>query len=211
MLYFWFLDETKSESIDSLKNKNCINFHCFDISKKNVEIIHQKVWGYGMEIDPKTHHGKCVIKSDENAVHDGHIVQCPIFDFDPSKVYQIVINNEDSGEFFDYRVAVMKREVIIVYKKYKTLEKRFTNDTHRAEIVPVHIIPETVQNKIISFCTEIQCDFCELDVLYDLDSEKWFVIDVNKTPYGPPASLSQADKEKAVTQLSDGFQRNFLM
>ena len=72
------------------------------------------------------------------------------------------------------------------------------------------IIPSEIKNKIVLFCNEIQCDFCELDVLFDQDSQKWFVIDVNKTPYGPPASLTALDKEKAVTQLSNGFQRNFL-
>lgn len=210
LLHIWFQDQTKSDAIASFPGKAILNIHCTDISKKNVEKLHEKIWGYGMEIDPKTHQGKCVIKSDENAVHDGHIVQCPVAEYDPTKVYQIVINNEDSGEFFDYRVAVMKQEVVIIYKKFKTLEKRFTNDTHRAEIASLEIIPETVKNKIVLFCNEIQCDFCELDVLFDQDSQKWFVIDINKTPYGPPASLTTLDKEKAVTQLSDGFHRNFL-
>jgi hypothetical protein len=49
-----------------------------------------------------------------------------------------------------------------------------------------------------------------LDVLFDNDSQKWFIIDVNKTPYGPPASLSRVEKEKAVNILSDGFKRKFL-
>jgi hypothetical protein len=210
LLHIWFQDQTKSASHPSISDSDILNIHCTDISKKNVEKLHEKIWGYGMEIDPKTHQGKCVIKSDENAVHDGHIVQCPVADYDPTKVYQIVINNEDSGEFFDYRVAVMKQEVVIIYKKYKTPEKRFTNDTHRAEIASLEIIPIEIKNKIVLFCNEIQCDFCELDVLFDQDSQKWFVIDVNKTPYGPPASLTALDKEKAVTQLSNGFQRNFL-
>jgi hypothetical protein len=72
------------------------------------------------------------------------------------------------------------------------------------------MIPNQIQKKIIDFCTKIQCNFCELDVLFDNDSQKWFIIDVNKTPYGPPASLSRVEKEKAVNILSDGFKRKFL-
>jgi hypothetical protein len=56
----------------------------------------------------------------------------------------------------------------------------------------------------------MQCDFCELDVLKDNQSGKWYIIDLNKTPYGPPASLSKKDKNKAVEILSNGFAINFL-
>lgn len=207
----WFDDRTKTDHIDTESVHHILNASCIDISKKNVEKIQKEVFGYGMEVDPKTHTGKCVIKSDDNAVHDGKIIQCPITEYDQSKVYQIIINNNENDTYFDYRVAVMKQEIIIVYKKFKTEEKRFTNDTYHAVICDKNIIPDNIQKKVIEFCLKIQCDFCELDVLFDHDSEKWFVIDVNKTPYGPPASLTPSEKEKAVCNLSDGFQRNFLV
>ena len=206
----WFDDQTKTDFLPYSNGRKILNAYCLDISKKNVEKIQKEVFGYGMEVDPRTHQGKCVIKSDENAVHDGQIAQCPIAQFDNNKVYQIIINNEENKSFFDYRVAVMSDEIIIIYKKYKTLEKRFTNDTYHAVICDKEIIPIEIQKKIIDFCTKIQCDFCELDVLFDNDSQKWFVIDVNKTPYGPPASLTGFEKEKAVNILSDGFKRKFL-
>jgi hypothetical protein len=206
----WFDDQTKTDfEIPNLSGE-ILNAQCSDISKKNIEHIQKNTFGYGMEVNPKTHQGKCVVKSDENAKHDGQIIQCPIDYFDENKVYQIVINNEENQSFFDYRVAVMKGEIIIVYKKYKTEEKRFTNDTYHAIICEIENIPLEIQKMIIDFCNKIQCDFCELDVLFDQDSKKWFVIDVNKTPYGPPASLSSMEKEKAVNILSDGFCRNFL-
>jgi hypothetical protein len=206
----WFDDQTKTDFIPYSNGRKILNAYCLDISKKNVEKIQKEVFGYGMEVDPRTHQGKCVIKSDENAVHDGRIVQCPMLNFDQNKVYQIIINNEENQSYFDYRVAVMSDEIIIIYKKYKTLEKRFTNDTYHAVICDEKIIPSEIQKKIIHFCNKIQCDFCELDVLFDKDSQKWFIIDVNKTPYGPPASLSRVEKEKAVNILSDGFKRKFL-
>ncbi len=206
----WFEDQTKTDFELPNHASEILNGHCSDISKKNVEHIQKIIFGYGMEVNPKTHQGKCVVKSDENAVHDGQIIQCPIDYFDEKKVYQIVINNKENESFFDYRVAIMQDEIIIVYKKYKTEEKRFTNDTYRAIICEIENIPQEIQKLIVDFCNKIQCDFCELDVLFDQDSKKWFVIDVNKTPYGPPASLSSLEKEKAVNILSDGFRRIFL-
>ncbi len=206
----WFEDQTKTDFEIPKHSDKILNAQCSDISKKNVEQIQKNIFGYGMEVDPKTHQGKCVVKSDENAVHDGQIIQCPIDHFDQGKVYQIVINNKENESFFDYRVAIMRDEIIIVYKKYKTEEKRFTNDTYHATICGIENIPLEIQKLIVDFCHKIQCDFCELDVLFDQDSKKWFVIDVNKTPYGPPASLSSLEKEKAVNILSDGFRRNFL-
>jgi hypothetical protein len=210
VVQIWFDDQTKTEFELPSNTSKILNAQCLDISKKNVEEIQKNIFGYGMEVDPQKHQGKCVVKSDENAVHDGQIIQCPIDHFDETKVYQIVINNEENQSFFDYRVAVMKDEIIIVYKKFKTEEKRFTNDTYHATICGNENIPQGIQNSIIDFCNKIQCDFCELDVLFDQDSKKWFVIDVNKTPYGPPASLNSTEKEKAVNILSDGFRRKFL-
>jgi hypothetical protein len=207
-----FDDQTQLEKSQSSLVK-ILNAACNDISKKNVEKIQELIFGYGMSVNPQSHFGACVCKSDENAKHDGKIIQCPTDSIDNNQVYQIVINNKDNfrkGIYFDYRVCVMGGSIPIVYKKYKTEEKRFTNDTFEAEISPLETIPQDIQNKIIEFCHTIQCEFCELDVLQDQDSGKWFVIDVNKTPYGPPASLPSSEKKKAVTILSNGFQKSFL-
>lgn len=207
-----FDDQTQLES-NAFHSVKILNSNCNDISKKNVEKIQEQVFGYGMSVNPNSHIGFCVSKSDENAKHDGKIIQCPTHEIEENQVYQIVINNKDKKReniYFDYRVCVMRQSIPIVYKKYKTEEKRFTNDTFEAEICPLEILPQDIQNKIISFCHKMQCDFCELDVLQDQDSGKWFVIDINKTPYGPPASLPSAEKKKAVAILSNGFQNYFL-
>lgn len=64
------------------------------------------VRGYGAGLDPLTHHGPCVRKSDLNA-HDGVIIQCPIVQVDERSVYQKVIENTDAdGNARDIRVPV---------------------------------------------------------------------------------------------------------
>lgn len=206
-----FHDSTfQSERITYPFNFTIINKNIFDISKSRVDFIHQQVFGYNTIIDPKKYIGRCVVKSNENALHDGTPVQCPVIEIDPRKIYQVLIDNQEADLFVDFRVCVMKSEIVIIYKKFKELFFRFTNETCKAEIIHHELIPEDIRAKIIQFCEIIEAEFCELDVLKDNNSNKWYVIDVNKTPYGPPASLSNKDKKKAVRILSDGFRKNFL-
>jgi hypothetical protein len=191
-------------------NIRIINENIYDISKKNVDEKHMAVFGYNTIIDPKHHLGHCVVKSNDNALHDGLITKCPIEHAEKNKIYQILIDNQEEELFVDYRVCIMKSEIIITYKKYKEKKLRFTNETCKAEICKNEIIPEDVRKKIVEFCLVMQADFCELDVLKDNGTKQWYIIDLNKTPYGPPASLSTKDKNKAVEILSNGFYKNFL-
>jgi len=210
-LGIYFSDSTFLDTESEFpKNINIINKFISDISKQTVDKIHLKIFGYNTIINPQIHTGYCVVKSNENARHDGTIIHCPITKNENDKIYQIIIDNKEDNLHVDYRVCVMKSDIIIVYKKYKTSELRFTNETCKANIIDPEMIPQDVQKKIISFCHEMQSEFCELDVLKDNTTEKWFIIDLNKTPYGPPASLSKKDKKKAVEKISNGFAKNFL-
>lgn len=206
-----FHDSTfQSEQIAYPQDLTIINKNIFDISKSKVDFVHQQVFGYNTIIDPKKHIGSCVVKSNENALHDGIHIQCPVIKVDPDKIYQVLIDNQEADLFVDFRVCVMKSKIVIVYKKYKELSFRFTNETCKAEIIQTERIPENIQLKIIQFCEIMEADFCELDVLKDNISNNWYIIDVNKTPYGPPASLTKKDKNKAVEMLSNGFKKSFL-
>jgi hypothetical protein len=52
-------------------------------------------------------------------------------------------------------------------------------------------------------------DFCEFDVLRDNHSKLIYIIDVNKTPYGPPNGLSSEETKKAVDLLTKSFVKAF--
>ena len=47
------------------------NGHCLDISKSTLDRHHHEVFGYGLNVDPTTHNGPMLEKSEGNAVHDG--------------------------------------------------------------------------------------------------------------------------------------------
>src|SRR5262245_43332861 len=55
-----------------------INGRCRDISKRRVERVFADVFGYPLAIDPLTHQGVCLRKSNRNYVKDVTLRQCPI-------------------------------------------------------------------------------------------------------------------------------------
>jgi hypothetical protein len=205
-----FHDATINSPLEQNHPFPIINKEIYDISKIKIDEVHLEIFGYNTIVNPLTHIGSCVVKSNENALHDGQIIRCPIQQTEKNKIYQIIIDNQEQELFVDYRICVMKSDIVIAYKKYKTRELRFTNDTCAASILDIQFIPEIIQNYIVSFTKKMQSDFCEIDVLKDNNTGKWYIIDLNKTPYGPPASLSKSDKKKAVEILSNGFSKNFM-
>ncbi len=189
-----------------------LNGNCTDISKFNVDRVHRQVFGYATEVDPLTHTGPAVEKSDENAKHDGRIVQLPIAEARPDTIYQVVIDNTVSDtEVVDYRVPVMGGLLPLVYRKYKSHAQRFTNKVSRSTLHAVEeCFSEAEVDQIAAFTAAMDADFCELDVLRDNASGKLYIIDVNTTPYGPPAGLSADAHGKAVELLSEAFRSAFL-
>lgn len=184
-----------------------INVNCTDISKERVHLIHMEALGYSMNINPKTHVGAAVEKSDENAVHDGREIMCPIETLKAESVYQLVIDNRDnSDEYVDIRVPIIGRKIPLVYLKFKTKENRFTNKAHRATLhKPEDLFSEEEISQIEKYAAAMKVDFCEFDVLRHNGNKKIYIIDVNKTPFGPPEPLNQEDKAIALKKLSDAF------
>lgn len=54
-----------------------------------------------------------------------------------------------------------------------------------------------------------EIDFAEIDILRDKNSKKIYIIDVNKTPIGPPLELNLFEKIKVITVSSSLFIKNF--
>ena len=198
-------------SASSLRRKypkaRIINVNCPDISKERVHVVHLEALGYSMNLNPKTYIGVAVEKSDENAVHDGREVMCPIAFPKTDAVYQKVLDNtSEDGEYVDIRVPVVKGKIPLVYLKFKTEKYRFTNKAHRATLhKPEEIFSEEEISQIEKYALAMKVDFCELDVLRHKGNKKIYIIDVNKTPYGPPEPLNKRDQTIALKKLSDAF------
>lgn len=216
-LVIYFDDVTSASPIlpNSLtSDRMVVNLNCTDISKVKVDAVHMKVFGYNTFIDPSSYVGKAVQKSDINALHDGRIIQCPIHqERDKASVFQVLIDNtSDEQHVMDFRVPVYGNEIPLVYRKYKSLDKRFTNDVNWSELETEvnQIFTQEEIDQILAFTRSMNVEFCELDILRNKTDGLIYIIDVNKTPYGPPSGLKQVEKEKAVQILASAFDKNIL-
>ena len=186
-----------------------INVNCPDISKERVHVVHLEALGYSMNLNPKTYIGIAVEKSDENATHDGQEVVCPMEFPKTDAVYQKVLDNSnEKGEYVDIRVPVIGGKIPLVYLKFKTLKNRFTNKAHRATLnTPEEIFSSEEIEQIEKYSAAMKVDFCEFDVIRHKGNQKIYIIDVNKTPYGPPDPLNRNDQAIALKKLSDAFMK----
>lgn len=151
-----------------------INVNCPDISKERVHVVHLEALGYSMNLNPKTHVGLAVEKSDENAVHDGQEVMCPIVSPKENSVYQIVLDNEnDNNEYVDIRVPIIGGKIPLVYLKFKTKKNRFTNKAHRATLhTPEELFSTEEIEQIEKYAEAMKVEFCEFDVLRNKGNQK---------------------------------------
>ncbi len=179
------------------------NGHCLDISKSTLDRHHHDVFGYGVNVHPRTHSGPMLEKSEGNAVHDGREIEGPLAaaEVQPGKVYQRIINNRtESGLFEDLRVVVINGQVPVVYRKRKSGEVRYTNETVEVDLAasPKTVLSEVEMVQIASISTKMRADFAELDILRDRQDGRIYCVDLNPTPYGPPAGLSKGQKAQAT-------------
>jgi len=195
-------------------NKNdIINWRCRDISKEFVDQVHLEVFSYSLNVDPGSWVGPVVQKSNDNATHDGSILTGPIQSPIATMVYQRLIDNTSSDDFFviDYRVPIYKMKIPFVYYKYRPITSRFSNKNSRVEL---HTSEDTFSQdelqKILLFCDKIGLDFGELDILRDQKTGKIYIVDVNPTPSGPPNHSTRRDYIYAIKTLSTCFKDSFL-
>jgi hypothetical protein len=188
-----------------------VNKYCDDISKMKVEEVFAEVFGYGTFVDPQTYHGLCVVKSNDNAMHDGEVVECPTGVTRSDVVYQKLINNVIADEVLDVRVPIVGEKIPFVYMKYRRMRSRFSNVNLRVTMrSPGSIFTDDETAGILEFAKKMGLDCGELDVLRDLDDGKIYIVDVNSTPDGPPNHLSKAEGRQAIQTLSNTFDQEFL-
>jgi hypothetical protein len=189
-----------------------INLDCVDASKTRIEQAHVRTLGYGLAVDPLSHRGACVMKSDDNALHDGRIVDCPVPEITDGVVYQRVINNQtDDGDVVDIRVPVYGSQIPFVYLKRRPLADRFGNLNTRVALVDAEdILSRAEQQGILRLCRDLGIDYAELDVLRDRESGRIFVVDANPTPNGPPNGLLTSDAARALSQMREAFHSAFI-
>jgi hypothetical protein len=163
-----------------------INARCNDISKRRLAEAHQAAFGYCAGLDPRTHAGPMVQKSNTNALHDGKIVSGPLVEPDPRAIYQILIDNTAGpGQVLDIRVAVFNSRIPLVRLCYKDAAHRFQEEILRLDLCRSEeaFTPGELR-AMEALCRELGLEYGELDVLRDFDSGRIYVVDANNTPDG---------------------------
>ena len=204
---------SKDETLTKLTGQHkVINAECRDLSKKYIDSVFKGVFGYGITLDPLSRSGECVVKSDENARHDGKVVKCPLKEIKEGAVYQKVINNQKSGDLVqDIRIPVFGERIPFVYLKYRPVSNRFSNDNTKVSLTkPQAVLSKEEIRKVILFCKKMNLEYGELDAARDVDSDGLYIFDTNNTPWGPPNHISAKDYRKALRLLAKTFDMVFL-
>lgn len=195
-------------------NHRTLNPNCDDISKNRVNTIFEEIFGYSLAVDPRRHAGKCVMKLNWNALHQGKVIDCPTDPDDEDVVFQKLVNNEvENGLVEDMRVPVFGTIIPFVYLKYRSVEDRLVDRNHtnkKAKIAEVRdVLSEKEQKNIFRFCKQMGLDYCEVDVLRDKDEGRIYIVDANNTPSGPPSPISIDDGKTAVIRLAEAFEKAY--
>lgn len=179
------------ETITALAaSRGMVNAHLTDISKGHVGRVFSEVFGYELDVDPQTHSGPILRKSEKNATHDGQVLQGPL-DREGSDeyVYQRLVNNVEDDLAVDLRVPIFGSHIPFVRVKYRPVNKRFdhagqsqVDDEVKA---PDDVLSDKEQSLILELCRNMGLDYGELDVVRDRDTGRIYVVDVNGTPTGP--------------------------
>ena len=203
LLVAW--DDATFSDHASLEGRKAINYRCRDISKNLVEATMTKTFGYDLGVDPLSHVGKAIFKSNMNAFHVGGIVDCPLPDRREGFTYEKLIDSTVSNTFFEeLRIPIIGDCIPLVYAQYKPIEYRFANVITTCALVEdvSQFITEEDYISIVNFAREIGMDYGELDALRDKDG-KLYIVDANKTPFGPPSDLCEFKKMRAINLMAD--------
>jgi hypothetical protein len=189
-----------------------LNGRCRDIRKSTVDAKHRDALGYGPGVDPRRHAGPLVEKSDDNAAHDGRVVDGPVAEPRVGCVYQRLVRSDVPGGMVEQlRVAVVGDELPLVYVKRRRQAERFASRCDDVQLADAEeCLSGDERGGLLRLAAAIGLDFGDLDVLRDDEDGRVYVVDVANTPFGPPLALGTRDRGLAVGRLADAVERRLL-
>jgi hypothetical protein len=206
-LGYRFEDETTARRhVTFPQHLAVVNGHCLDVSKSRVGEVARATLGYDCGVDPTTHSGPMVDKSELNSTHDGVIIEGPLRRPDSCRVYQRVLDNEvEPGVVEDLRVSVLAGEIVFALRKRRPISERFANASSAVAVEPSTIFLDQELGQIAAFARGIHLDMGEIDVVRDRGDGRIYMLDVNPTPHSPPDSLIGLAGIRCMKQVADAF------
>ena len=201
-IYFWWKFTAEHEELPKvLWNKPCINRFCDNTLKTRVERRFVESFGISTFVDPLTHVGRAVRKSNKNATHDGKVIDCPIDSTEEGFVYQRFLGGDD---IINMRVPVIGGEVPYVSIQHKN--HLFYGAIHGGvdsiEIkYPLDVFTKEWLAKLKFFCNGY-IDIAEIDVVDGC------ILDVNNTP-SEEAHFDEKDRDYCRNKYADLVLKHF--
>lgn len=210
---FIFEDKTISEYDKDIFNKlniPLLNDRVDDISKEHVADVFKDVFEYALRINPLTHEGPAIQKSNGNGKHDGILIECPIEEQDliEGQTYQRLVDSTFNGQTSeDLRIAYALGEIALVYHKHKPLDNRFGTDYLRVDVMQADDVFSSQEiSLIITFCQKMGLDFGAVDVMRDKHDKRIYIVDVNKTCM-PVLCLSLKTQIESQQKIANALNR----
>jgi hypothetical protein len=207
---FYFHDSTWSPAAEPTHPRH-FNYACRDVSKSHVARVFAEVFGYPLLLDPATHQGLAVEKSETNGDHSGRVVLCPT----PRRegyCYQRLIDTTGEGEaaafIHDLRTPTVGGRPIAVLTKRKPADDRFS--IHNLSVTlssPEAIYSPDELGLIGRYCQAMGLDWGSLDILRDRQDGRIYIVDVNKTDVGPVIALPLRDKLRSTMMLANALKQ----
>jgi hypothetical protein len=184
-----------------------INGRCLDISKSRVDREWAAAAGYSITVDPLAFDGALVVKSELNGRHDGRIVRGPLPSRRDDRVYQRFVDSVEGDLLIELRTTVIGSEIPIVLRRGRPVTRWFEDTTVSVPMTPSDVFSAAELAHLRLFSTNIGMDYGELDVLRDKNSGRIYVVDANRTPYGPVPHAGSPHIEQVTTVMTDAFER----
>lgn len=184
-----------------------VNRACTDVSKGHVAAVFERVFGYALAVDPTTHEGRIVEKSESNSAHDGRILDGPLApgDVAPGKVYQRFVEATTGTAAVDFRTALIDGQIPVVIEKHRPEARRFENfQNHFVVHDPASVYSDDEREKLTALARALGLDFGEMDVLRDADG-RLYVVDVNNRPASPAKELPVSEQRRILATMAAPF------
>jgi hypothetical protein len=178
-----------------------INGRCRDISKRKVEQVFAAVFGYPLAIDPLTHQGGCLRKSNRNYVKTVTLLECPIpaEDLDAEFVYERLVDGRMPGlGIVELPTFVVRGRVVAVTRLIRpdwigtgTFAEHALDV---ASVYPTSVFSAQELKQLAVFCDAMGLEYGKLDIIRDTTDQRIYVLDANTTPgFAPNDALVLLD------------------
>ncbi len=188
-----------------------LNARCTDIRKTVVDRTFYDVFGYALNVDPRTYKGTILRKSDLNGLHHITLMDGPLETIEDGFVYQRLVGSETSNGIGEYRVNIVAGKVAAVYVNYRPASNRFQTLASHSEYCSVaDAFSDNEREQIQEFTRRMGLDFGGLDVLRDSDG-RIYICDCNNTPTGPGKKLATADQVRVIRETAEAFEAAYFL